>query len=212
MIEGVHSRGFIHRDVKPEHFLLGIGALSDKVNIVDFGLAKQYRDPRTYLHIPYKEDKTLVGNVRYCSINTHLGIEQSRRDDLEALAYILIHFLRGSLPWDHLGTAARNYRRILEKKRTTSIDTLCHGLPSEFGTFLNYARSLQFNEKPDYLHIRELFRNLCVREGYQYDSVFDWSAMGRDVQDDDTHVEAASYGYKAVRKIKDSRVSDRRYV
>merc|ERR1711971_258045 len=90
-VEYVHAKSFVHRDIKPDNFLLGVGGKANKVHIIDFGLSKRYRDPKTYQHIPFREGKTLTGTVRYCSVNTHMGLEQSRRDDLEAVGYILLY-------------------------------------------------------------------------------------------------------------------------
>ena len=176
-IEYIHSRNFIHRDIKPDNFLMGIGKRGNQVNVIDFGLAKKYRDPKTHLHIPYRENKNLTGTARYTSINTHLGVEQARRDDLESLAYVLMYFLRGSLPWQGLKAATKKqkYDRIMEKKMTTPTDLLCRGFPNEFGIFLNYTRALRFDDKPDYSYLRKIFRDLFVREGFQYDYVFDWT-------------------------------------
>lgn len=176
-IEYIHSRNFLHRDIKPDNFLMGVGRRANQVNVIDFGLAKKYRDPRTYLHIPYRENKNLTGTARYASINTHLGVEQSRRDDLESLGYVLMYFTRGSLPWQGLkaGSKKQKYDRIMEKKMTTPTDVLCHGYSREFAIYLNYARSLRFDDKPDYTYLRKLFRELFVREGFQYDYVFDWT-------------------------------------
>lgn len=178
-VEYIHSRNFIHRDIKPDNFLMGIGKRGNQVNVIDFGLAKKYRDPKTHLHIPYRENKNLTGTARYTSINTHLGVEQSRRDDLESLGYVLMYFLRGQLPWQGLKAATKKqkYDRIMEKKMTTPTDILCRGFPNEFAIYLNYCRSLRFDDKPDYSYLRKLFRDLFVREGFQYDYVFDWSVQ-----------------------------------
>lgn len=176
-IEYIHSKNFIHRDIKPDNFLMGIGKRGNQVNVIDFGLAKKYRDPRTHLHIPYRENKNLTGTARYASINTHLGVEQSRRDDMESLGYVLMYFCRGSLPWQGLKAATKKqkYDRIMEKKMTTPTELLCRGFPNEFAIYLNYSRSLRFDDKPDYSYLRKLFRDLFVREGFAYDYVFDWT-------------------------------------
>ncbi|CAG9865319.1 unnamed protein product [Phyllotreta striolata] len=175
----IHSRNFIHRDIKPDNFLMGLGKKGNLVYIIDFGLAKKYRDGRTHQHIPYKENKNLTGTARYASINTHLGIEQSRRDDLESLGYVLMYFNRGSLPWQGLKAANKRqkYERISEKKMSTPIEELCKGYPIEFPTYLNYCRELRFEERPDYSYLRQLFRTLFHRQGFTYDYVFDWNML-----------------------------------
>jgi casein kinase I family protein HRR25 len=175
-IEFIHSKNFIHRDIKPDNFLMGLGKRGNQVNVIDFGLAKKYRDSKTFHHIPYRENKNLTGTARYASINTHLGIEQSRRDDLESLGYVLMYFCRGFLPWQGLKAVNKKqkYEKISEKKISTAPDLLCKGFASEFAHYINYIRSLRFDEKPDYTFLRKLFRDLFVRLGYKYDAVFDW--------------------------------------
>ena len=115
------------------------------------GLSKKYRDARTHQHIPFREGKPLTGTARYTSINTHLGIEQSRRDDLEGIAYVLIYLLKGSLPW--MGLKAENrkqkYEAISQKKIGTPLDVLCQGIPDEFAMFLKEVRQLEFMDTPD---------------------------------------------------------------
>mmetsp|Transcript_26235 Transcript_26235/g.66772 ORF Transcript_26235/g.66772 Transcript_26235/m.66772 type:complete len:353 (-) Transcript_26235:813-1871(-) len=178
-VEYVHNRSFIHRDIKPDNFLMGLGKRANQVNIIDFGLAKKYRDPKTHIHIPYRENKNLTGTARYASINTHLGIEQSRRDDMESLGYVMMYFLRGSLPWQGLKAATKRqkYEKISEKKMSTPIEVLCKGYPMEFVTYFQYCRSLRFDDKPDYSYLRKMFRDLFAREGYQWDYVFDWTIL-----------------------------------
>mmetsp|Transcript_15085 Transcript_15085/g.25810 ORF Transcript_15085/g.25810 Transcript_15085/m.25810 type:complete len:373 (+) Transcript_15085:75-1193(+) len=178
-VEYVHSKSFIHRDIKPDNFLMGLSKKANQVYIIDFGLAKKYRDPKTHQHIPYRENKNLTGTARYASINTHLGIEQSRRDDLESLGYVMMYFNRGSLPWQGLkaGTKKEKYEKISEKKMSTPVEVLCRGFPAEFSTYLNYTRSLRFDDKPDYAYLKKLFRDLFAREGYSYDCVFDWTIL-----------------------------------
>ncbi|KHG25498.1 hypothetical protein F383_02331 [Gossypium arboreum] len=182
-VEYMHSRGFLHRDIKPDNFLMGLGRKANQacssVYIIDYGLAKKYRDLQTHKHIPYRENKNLTGTARYASVNTHLGVEQSRRDDLESLGYVLMYFLRGSLPWQGLkaGTKKQKYDKISEKKMLTPIEVLCKSYPSEFTSYFHYCRSLRFEDKPDYSYLKRLFRDLFIREGYQFDYVFDWTIL-----------------------------------
>jgi len=178
-IEFIHGKNFIHRDMKPDNFLMGLGKKGNLVYVIDFGLAKKFRDLRTHQHIPYRENKNLTGTARYTSINTHLGIEQSRRDDMEALGYILIYFLQGTLPWQGLRAKnkAQKYEKISEKKLSTPVEELTKGAPAEFATYQNYVRSLRFEEKPDYAYLRQLIRNLFHRQGFSYDYIFDWNTL-----------------------------------
>lgn len=178
-IEFVHSKSFLHRDIKPDNFLMGLGRRANQVYIIDFGLAKKYRDTTTHQHIPYRENKNLTGTARYASMNTHLGIEQSRRDDLESLGYVLMYFLRGSLPWQGLkaGNKKQKYDKISEKKVSTSIEALCRSYPTEFASYFHYCRSLRFDDKPDYAYLKRIFRDLFIREGFQFDYVFDWTIL-----------------------------------
>ncbi|CAK8985332.1 Casein kinase I [Durusdinium trenchii] len=168
-VEYMHAKNFIHRDIKPDNFLIGLGKKANQVHIIDFGLAKKYRDPKTQQHIPYRENKALTGTARYASVNTHLGIEQSRRDDLEAVGYVLMYFNRGSLPWQGLKANSKKekYEKIMEKKMSTPIEVLCKHFPCEFATYLNYCRSLRFEDRPDYAYLRRLLKDLFFREGYQ---------------------------------------------
>ena len=131
-VKEIHIRGFLHRDIKPDNFLIGSESQSTRISIIDFGLAKRYRDQKTGHHIPYKNNKSMTGTARYASVNTHIGIEQSRRDDLEGVCYVLMYFLRGGLPWQGLAARAKHekYRKILEVKMSTSVETLCKGFPS----------------------------------------------------------------------------------
>ncbi|CAD2214582.1 Protein kinase domain/Fungal protein kinase, putative [Angomonas deanei] len=198
LIQFVHSRHLLHRDIKPDNFIMGspgggndpityntvqqlqntyfTNTKSHQLYIIDFGLAKKYRDPRTHTHIPYKEGKSLTGTARYCSINTHLGIEQSRRDDMEGIGYILLYFLRGSLPWQGLKAQAKEdrYSRIAQVKISTPVEELCKGYPIEFASYIQYTRCLRFEDAPDYGYCRTLFKTIFANMAYQYDLVYDW--------------------------------------
>ena len=150
---------------------------------IDFGLSKRYRNPHTLAHIPHRVGKSLTGTPRYASINNHLGIEQARRDDLEAIGYVLVYFLKGRLPWQGLKArnASRKYKMIMEKKQSTSINTLCAGCPKEFAEYLSYCRSLKFEASPNIKYLRQLFRDLYQQQGYALstygDADWDWNRL-----------------------------------
>eukprot|EP00826_Nyctotherus_ovalis_P065653 TRINITY_DN9654_c0_g2_i4.p1 TRINITY_DN9654_c0_g2~~TRINITY_DN9654_c0_g2_i4.p1 ORF type:complete len:301 (+),score=73.87 TRINITY_DN9654_c0_g2_i4:426-1328(+) len=177
-IEYMHSKNFLHRDIKPDNFLIGAGHKQHLIYIIDLGLAKRFQDPKTGDHIPYKDGKNLTGTARYASLNTHLGIEQSRRDDMESLGFMLMYFVRGSLPWQGMRgkTKQEKYAAIKDRKINTSIQTLCEGYPEEFAAYLNYCRQLKFTEKPDYASLKKLFKELYIRSGYANDYMYDWNA------------------------------------
>lgn len=178
-IQYIHGRSFIHRDIKPDNFLMGVGRRGSTVHVIDFGLSKKYRDFSTHHHIPYRENKNLTGTARYASVNTHLGIEQSRRDDLESLGYVLIYFCKGSLPWQGLKatTKRQKYDRIMEKKLCINVEQLCAGLPMEFVEYMRYCRNLRFDERPDYLYLARLFKDLGIKLDYHNDHLFDWTML-----------------------------------
>lgn len=178
-LEAVHEAGLVYRDIKPENFLIGrMSTHRDKVvHLVDFGLAKEYIDPTTGRHIPYKDHKSLTGTVRYMSINTHLGREQSRRDDLEALGHVLIYFITGVLPWQ--GLKAENlkqkYKKIGEVKRATTVDDLCANLPEAFANYMRYSRNLEYTATPDYSYLRFQLADTLTQRGWENDGDFDWA-------------------------------------
>jgi casein kinase 1 len=176
-VEYIHHKNFIHRDIKPDNFVMGVGTSANQVFIIDYGLAKKYRDQHTHAHIPYVEGKSLTGTARYASVGALRGSEQSRRDDLEALGYVWLYLLRGSLPW--MGLNGRNqqqkYDRICDVKSRTPFEALCRGFPHEFVVYFHAVRDLHFTQSPDYGELRQLFRTLFAKSGFVYDYQYDWT-------------------------------------
>ena len=183
-MQTIHEKNLIYRDIKPDNFLIGKPGTkaANVIHVVDFGMAKQYRDPKTKQHIPYRERKSLSGTARYMSINTHLGREQSRRDDLEALGHVFMYFLRGGLPWQGLKAATnkQKYEKIGEKKQTTLINQLCEGFPDQFSKYLSYVRNLGFEDTPDYDYLRGLFTEALKEAGEMEDGEYDWMKVKQD--------------------------------
>ena len=183
-IEYFHSQSFLHRDVKPDNFLIGLGKNQHLIYIIDYGLAKRYTNPITNEHIAYRDNKNLTGTARYASVNTHFGIEQSRRDDLEGIGYVLMYFLRGSLPWQGLRASNRKkrYKYIRDVKSQTTVETLCKGFPTEFATYITYCKGLHFDQRPDYDYLKKMFRDSFNRLAYRWDYMYDWLLPNNDTR------------------------------
>ena len=178
-LEYVHTHNMIHRDLKPENFLMGTGKHWNKLFLIDFGLAKKFRDSRTGQHISCRKGKSLTGTPLYASIRAHLGSEQSRRDDMESLGYVLMYFNRANLPWQGLQAATMKQRceKISEMKMATPVDVLCNGFPVEFAMYFEHCRGLSFEEAPDYTYLRQLFHLLFRTLNYKDDYAFDWIVL-----------------------------------
>jgi len=180
-IEFLHGKGFLHRDIKPENFLIGTGKQQEIIHMIDFGLSKKYiRDGK---HNEYTDGKKLTGTARYASINTHQGVEQSRRDDLEALGYLMIYLMKGTLPWQGAikgQDKQERYNQIRDLKVQTSVESLCQDLPKEFADYMNYVRGLKYDEKPDYQMLKDMFKTLFYQKKFVEDSEFDWVVKAKE--------------------------------
>ena len=177
-IEYIHEKGFLHRDIKPENFVIGLNEKSNLVYLIDYGLSKRYKDKNSGQHIPYRENKQLVGTVRYASINAHLGIEQSRRDDLEGIGYVLVYFYLGRLPWQNKTDKGKPLtQKITEKKLTTPPELLCKKMPREFSYYFHYCKNLKFEDRPDYNSLKCMFAELLssrMKINNIKELVYDW--------------------------------------
>jgi serine/threonine protein kinase len=178
-LEYIHKKSILHRDIKPDNFTLGRGKQSHIVYLIDFGLAIKYKG--NLEHKKYNENKKLIGTARYASINALKGCEQGRRDDLEALGYVLMYFLRGNLPWQglKLNKGDDRYKKIYEKKKKTTPEELCVGYPKQFCEFIKYTKNLPFEQEPNYNYLKKLIYNVMDKYEYSFDYLYDWGIKKR---------------------------------
>lgn len=175
LLENIHNKCLLHRDIKPENILVGRGEQSDTIFFVDFGISKYYKD-NLGRHIAYREKKSFIGTTRYASIAAHLGIEISRKDDLESLAYVIIFLAKGQLPWQNLNVSeSEKTKKVGEIKIKTSVEELCKGLPEEIGKYLTYVKNLSFKENPDYIFLKGLIMKAAMINNIIMDNQWDWS-------------------------------------
>lgn len=178
VLEYIHEKHIIHRDIKPDNFVLGYGELNPYLFLLDFGLAKKYRSSKTLIQNPYVKRRKLTGTARYASIHAMEEMEQSRRDDLEAVGYVIMYFIRGNLPWQGLKLKSKEdrYKKILEKKKEVSTEELCTNFPREFYEYVKYTKNLGYEEKPKYDLMKNIFVNFVVnKKNETFDYIFDWT-------------------------------------
>lgn len=212
LLENIHNKLLLHRDIKPENILVGKGDTSDTIFFVDFGISKYYKD-NLGRHIAYREKKSFIGTTRYASIAAHLGVEISRKDDLESLAYVIIFLAKGQLPWQNLNVCeADKTKKVGEIKIKTSVEELCKGMPEEIAKYLTYVKNLSFKENPDYIFLKGLIMKAAMINNIIMDNQWDWALPlkiehspkkknTKEKEKNEKHIEVINKGMKKEEKM-----------
>lgn len=185
LLKNLHDMNYIHRDIKPTNIMTGKKNSKGEnplLYLIDFGVSKKYRDPITKQHSLYGEKRPMLGSIKYSSLNAHLGIEQSRRDDLEACLNVLVYFLKGKLPWDCQEQEISSYFIIGIMKKAT-IEQICKDCPSEYVEMFKYLRGLHFQDRPNYEYLLEIMNKVQVNNGFGLH--FDWTHKTKKHENDD---------------------------
>ena len=177
-VEYIHSKDFLHRDIKPGNFLVGYPDDS-LIYLIDFGNSRKYRSSRTGKHIQSYKINRIFGTTLFLSVNVLRGNEQSRKDDLESLGYMYIYLYKGELPWSNI--KANSIDELLEitseLKEKIKIENLCKNMPKEMYLYMKYVKNLQFKETPNYKYLRKLFEDILVKIGQKNDNIFSWAKI-----------------------------------
>ena len=174
-LEFVHSKNYLHRDIKPANFLLG-NPDNSQIYLIDFGNAKKFRSSRTGKHIRYMKSQLIFGSLLFLSMNTFKGIEQTRKDELESLGFVIIYLFNGSLPWSEIkfNTIYEGLTKIYAIRKKVSIENICSNMPKEFNIYMNYVNNLKYEQCPNYEYLRNLFLNILKKIGDANEQLFSW--------------------------------------
>ncbi len=171
-IEFIHSKGLLHRDIKPNNFVLGRGEKSKKIYLIDFGSSDFYIDSKGE-HINWCETTSMIASVVFGSINNHLRNLPFRKDDLESIGFCLCYFIKGKLPWQE-GLDEKDLEYQTRLMKIHDLEKVYQDLPEEFETYVRYCRRLKWFQDPDYQFLRNLFKNLFEKNGFEFDYIYDW--------------------------------------